>query len=108
MKSYAFFADHILWACPSTQDVWGTSNPKLKKCGRSYNDFMKLFEELSVLLNGEDLNLFALTSRGIWQRRNSVVHGGVFTHLNIVTNMDREGLLQYTGKYADAKLGSQR
>ena len=100
--------NHILWACPLAQNVWGTSNHKLKKCKRSYSDFMELFEELLVLLNGEDLNLFALTSRGIWQRRNSVVHGGVFTHPNIVAYMDREDLLWYTGKYSYAKPGSQR
>jgi hypothetical protein len=58
-----------------------------------------------VLLNGEDLNLLALILRGIWQRRNSVVHGGEFTHPNIVANLAREGLLQFI--QANAKTPNQ-
>ncbi|XP_059450922.1 uncharacterized protein LOC132181699 [Corylus avellana] len=87
---------HILWACPSAQDVWGASSCKLQKCARSYSDFKDFFEELSVQLSGKDLNLLALTLRGIWRRRNLVVHGGDFTHPSIIADTAWEGLLQFT------------
>jgi hypothetical protein len=80
-------AQHILWACPSAQDVWGSSSRKLQKCRSNCSSFLDFFEDISLSLSGEDLNLFAITARGIWKRRNNVVHGGEFIHPTIVANM---------------------
>jgi hypothetical protein len=99
--------NHILWACPSAQNVWGTSNHKLQKCRRRCSDFMELFEELSVLLNGEDLELFALSQEG-YGRNVTQLCTDVCSLIQILLQIDREGLLQYTGKYSYAKPSSQR
>ena len=47
-------------------------------------------------LPNPNLNLFAIIARGIWKRRNNVVHRGEFIHPTIVANMAWDELLQFT------------
>jgi hypothetical protein len=72
--------EHILWSCPTAQDVWGESITKFQKrvCGERL--FIQVFEALMGRCEMEDLELFATTARQIWLRRNEVIHGGSFTH----------------------------
>lgn len=46
-------------------------------------------------LQREDMDLFALISKGIWKRRNGVVHEGLFTHPNVIMLEAMEFLQQY-------------
>jgi hypothetical protein len=75
---------HIIWECPSANDVWGSSLIKLQKCSKGMNDFSQLFLDIAAWCSKEYLCLFALTARKIWMRRNACVHGGDFLHPNII------------------------
>ena len=43
----------------------------------------------------EELELFAITARQIWLRRNKVIHGGIFMHPNQVASHARKSLEEY-------------
>ena len=45
---------------------------------------MLVMDSMVELLQEEELELFVLTTKGIWKRRNDVVHGELFTHPNVV------------------------
>jgi ribonuclease HI len=75
---------HILWACPSSQDVWGSCGRGIQKRSSNAVDFKRLVEDMNDILSKEDLGLFAVTAKGIWKRRNTCVHGGVFIHPNSI------------------------
>jgi hypothetical protein len=96
---------HITWACPSAQDVWGASARSFQKSRTDGLDFVGLFEEIMENLGEENLLIFAVTAKEIWQRRNLVLHGGVVTHPNIVANLAMEALRQF--QHANSKDPSQ-
>ncbi|XP_059461997.1 uncharacterized protein LOC132190991 [Corylus avellana] len=56
---------HILWDCPSSQDVWSVSGRKLQKRGTGGESFKEVVESMAELLQKEDLELFAMTAKGI-------------------------------------------
>ena len=66
--------------------VWGEGGgggggPRsLQKLGITESMFPNFFEVLMRRCNKEDLELFAITTRKIWLRRNSMVHGEQFSH----------------------------
>lgn len=67
---------HILWSCPSAQDV-----PRnIQKGIAGGPTFFAIFEELMGRCDLQDLELVLVMARIIWFRRNGVVHGGEFTH----------------------------
>jgi hypothetical protein len=72
--------EHILWSCPSSKDVWGGGPRRLQKLDATESNFTNLFEKLIKRCDKEDLELFAVTARKIWLRRNSVIHGEFFSH----------------------------
>jgi hypothetical protein len=72
---------HIIWSCPSARDVWGGGGPKrLQKSGGLGGCFPSVFEAIMGKCNAEEADLFAVLARRIWLRRNSVIHGEIFTH----------------------------
>jgi hypothetical protein len=87
--------EHILWSCPTAQDVWGGSITKFQKrvCGESL--FIQVFEVLMGKCEMEELELFATIARQIWLRRNTVIHGGVFTHPSQVASNARRSLEEF-------------
>jgi hypothetical protein len=76
--------EHILWSCASAQDVWGGGKICFQKRVCEESDFIKVVETIMGRCEMEDLELFATTARLIWLRRNTVIHGGIFTHPNQV------------------------
>lgn len=46
-------------------------------------------------LRREDMELFVLTAKWIWKRRNGVLHGDRFTHPCVVSKEAMDDLLQY-------------
>ncbi|XP_059440462.1 uncharacterized protein LOC132172916 [Corylus avellana] len=86
---------HILWDCPSSQDVWCVSGSKLQKCTSGGDDFCKLVENMMEILTREDMELFAIIAKKIWKRRNDVVHGQPFSHPSVVVKQAIEQLQLY-------------
>jgi hypothetical protein len=81
---------HVLWECQSARDVWGCCSRGLQKRHSQEDDFLKLVENLTAVISKEDLGLFAVTAKGIWQRRNTFIHEGRFVHPNKIVNSARE------------------
>jgi hypothetical protein len=69
---------HILWSCPSAQDVWLECKGKFQKCLSGEVGFMELLEKLLQRLDVEEMQLMVTVARQIWLRRNSVIFGGDF------------------------------
>jgi hypothetical protein len=73
-------AKHILWSCPSAQDVWSCGPTKLQKGIGEGITFVHVVEEMIGRCDLAELEILAVVARKIWFRRNSVVHGGDFIH----------------------------
>jgi hypothetical protein len=71
---------HILWDCPSSQDVWSVSERTLQKRNAGGENFCELVEMLMGRLQKKEMESFAMIAKCIWKRRNGVMHGGLFTH----------------------------
>jgi hypothetical protein len=69
---------HILWNCPTTQDVWSECKGKLQKSHFEGNDFMAILESLSQRLSEEEMHLMVTVARQIWLRRNKMIFEGDF------------------------------
>ena len=61
---------HILWECPSSQDVWCTSGRKIQKLRVGGDNFTEVVMHMMEKLNAEDLELFVITAKKIWKKRN--------------------------------------
>jgi hypothetical protein len=57
-------------------------------------EFLGLFEQLIHRCN-EELEIVAITARGIWARRNDVVHGGTFMHPCSLAHAAENQLMQW-------------
>jgi hypothetical protein len=64
--------------------VWGSCGWGIQKRSSNAVDFKRVVEDMSDMLSKEDLGLFVVTAKGIWKRRNTCVHGGVFVHPNSI------------------------
>ncbi|XP_042988721.1 uncharacterized protein LOC122316237 [Carya illinoinensis] len=73
-------ADHILWNCPSAMDVWSNGPKTLQKSSVRAESFVKIVEGLKDQCDLQTMEAFAMTARGIWQRRNKFVFEGSFLH----------------------------
>jgi hypothetical protein len=76
---------HIIWECPSSQDVWGRCGRRIQKRNIEGVDFRRMVEDMSEVLSKDELGLFAVTAKGIWKWRNSCIHGGEFVHPSSIT-----------------------
>jgi ribonuclease HI len=75
---------HVLWQCPSAMDVWSAGNIIFQKCTFPGPGFRQVVEGLFNRCTQEEMVLFAGVARRIWRRRNDVVHGGIFSHPNVI------------------------
>jgi hypothetical protein len=71
---------HILWHCPSAQDVWMECDRRFHKCSFQSPDFLGIMDQLIARLDADDIPVVVNVARQIWFRRNSVVFGGIFAH----------------------------
>ena len=51
-----------------------------RSCGE--NDFFNIFADIIERSDGPEVEVFAVTARRIWLRRNGVLHGESLTHPN--------------------------
>jgi hypothetical protein len=86
---------HILWECPSPQDVWSTSGMKIQKSRVGGDNFTEVVMHLKEKLNKEDLELFVITAKKIWKRRNRVLHGESFIHPRILSKQAMDFMQLY-------------
>jgi ribonuclease HI len=83
---------HILWECPSTRDVWSACDRRVQKSQGIYGSFMEVMEMITERCTRDEVNLFAVTAKKIWARRNSVLHEGVFLHPTRIVREAKEML----------------
>ena len=83
---------HILWDCHLARDVWSGSLKKFQKSSSCGSTFRPMVIELFQTCDDAELSLFAGIARWVWFRRNKVIHGGLFTHPNVLVQKAREAL----------------
>ena len=79
----------------------------LQKLGITKGMFSNLFEVLMKRCNKEDLELFAVTARKIWLRRNSVVHGEPFSHPTQLIRDAQNSLEEFQRIHYESRGGMQ-
>jgi hypothetical protein len=87
---------HILWDCPSTRDVWSGSLKKFHKSSLCGPTFGRVAEEMLKTCDEEELRLFVGIAWRVWFRRNEIVHGGSFTHPNVLVQQARDALVDFS------------
>jgi hypothetical protein len=70
---------HILWHCPSAQDVWCSGPLSFQKSTVVSLNFKCLFEEMIDKFECDDLAFWTIIARTIWFITNLVVQGGSFS-----------------------------
>jgi hypothetical protein len=81
---------HILWDCPSARDVRSGSLKKFQKSSSWGPTFRQAVIEVIQGCDDEAISLFVGIARRIWFRRNEVIHGGLFSHPNVLVQRARE------------------
>jgi hypothetical protein len=71
---------HILWQCPSAQDVWSVGGKTFQKSSFFGDDFLQIAKSMLRKCEGQDFQLFVSIARKIWKRRNDFIREGVFLH----------------------------
>jgi ribonuclease HI len=75
--------EHILWECSSSSDVWGVSLRRFQKSScLAFKNFQHIAESFLQEGSEEDFEVFCITARKIWLRRNEWIHEGIFSHPN--------------------------
>jgi hypothetical protein len=75
--------EHILWECTSSSDVWGASLQRFQKSScLAFKNFQQIAESIFQEGMKEEFEIFCITGRKIWLRRNEWIHEGAFTHPN--------------------------
>jgi hypothetical protein len=72
--------EHIIWECPTVNDVWGEAPIKLQKSTYLGGNFSQIFADVISWCIKEEVELFAIIARRIWHYRNEVVHSGILMH----------------------------
>lgn len=85
-------ANHILWSCPLASDVWSARERFFHKNNYLDGDFLQLVEKIYEKGGREMLNVFARQAKGIWMRRNGVIHGEVLTDPNELARITTQAL----------------
>ena len=86
---------HIIWECPSAVDIWGACRGKLQKSSCHGNCFLDVFEHLLSRCSYDEVCFFAILSKKIWGRRNSMLLGGDMLHPNLLIQEGEALLLQF-------------
>ncbi|XP_042962496.1 uncharacterized protein LOC122296768 [Carya illinoinensis] len=71
---------HSLWNCVASQDVLNQSCRKVQKMSYQSNLFFDVWSQLVEALDTRELEEVAVILRGIWSRRNDILHGRPFKH----------------------------
>lgn len=69
---------HILWNCPSANDVWLECDCQIQNSTSDVNDFIFIFQKLLDRLDPHQMHIVATVARQLWLKRNSFVFNGEF------------------------------
>jgi ribonuclease HI len=83
---------HILWSCPSAQDVWGECAIKFQKSHNYATNFMFVMGRLIDKCTDEEVQMAVMVARQIWHRRNNMVFGGKFTSPKLLVKTAKDQL----------------
>jgi hypothetical protein len=86
---------HALWECPASQDVWGLCDIRTQKMSSTCRDVILLMERLVERCCSDGMEIYVVVVRSIWNRRNTVVHGGAFLHPCTLVDGAMESLQQF-------------
>jgi hypothetical protein len=87
---------HVLWACPAAKDVWTESLKSIHKCSLMSGNFGAIVDMLHDRLEEDQMQLFAVTARLLWLRRNRWVFNGEFQAPAVLMMHAQEQLRAYT------------
>ncbi|XP_042980006.1 uncharacterized protein LOC122310194 [Carya illinoinensis] len=73
---------HELWGYAAARDVWSQGCIKAQKISLHNDLFFKVWAMLNQKLDTNELEESAIMMRGIWSRRNELIHGKCFKHPN--------------------------
>lgn len=76
---------HILWSCPSAQDVWSAASVIFQKSHFEDLGFLRLAKGMFKRCSVDEIQFFVVPARRIWLRRNALIHEGVFSHPSALT-----------------------
>jgi ribonuclease HI len=101
---------HILWSCPSAQDVWGECSLRIQKCHSYAPNFMSVMGILIERCSAEEIQLAVLVARQIWNRRNSMVFSRKFTSPKVLvrTATDQLGAFMSANQHVRAQSSGNR
>jgi hypothetical protein len=80
--------------------VWGAKGSIFHKCSISGVEFIHLVDAIRLRYGVENFGLFVELARRIWMRRNTVIHGGSFTHPDILV----QNVLMAVEEYMQAQV----
>ena len=87
---------HILWDCPSARYVQSGSLKIFQKSSSWGPTFKYVVSEVLRVCDNEAIGLFSAIARRIWFRRNEVIHGGLFSHPNVLVQRVREAVQDFS------------
>jgi hypothetical protein len=101
---------NALWSCPSANDVWGAGIKKLQKSKCVGKSFKEIFSDILEVGESKEIEIFVVTARRLWLRRNAVLHGEKFLDPNQLVREALESLeaFQYhNGVQKDENQGTE-
>lgn len=88
---------HILWECPSTMDVWSFGPGSLQKCGSGAARMSRVLEAILKRCTSAEIEFWAVLTRKIWLKRNSVGFGRDFIPPNQLVQESHASLEDFRG-----------
>lgn len=100
-------ARHVLWQCPTVQDVYCKVLVKIQKISISNSPFADSWKQFTTKLNCRKLSDAAHIFKRIWFRRNNLIHQKIFTHLNNILCKAKEELYVFIDVNSKVRQPSQ-
>ncbi|KAF5481155.1 hypothetical protein F2P56_001831 [Juglans regia] len=82
-------AEHVLWDCDATKDVWSQGCKRNQKMSGHRSSFLEIWSHMIKNLQQDELDEAVMTAGLIWFRRN-LIHGKDFSHPDSLINKARE------------------
>jgi hypothetical protein len=99
--------EHALWECTSASDVWSNGPISLQKSRSNGGALLDLFGDIRKRCTRSEVELFVLTARRIWLRRNDVVHGRFMTHPSQVLRDAQTAVANFQRANESTNIGAQ-